>query len=118
MGKRENRMAKIQKHNLHTVEVDREALDRKIKVHRRKVAAFVLGILILIGIAVVVTYIYYQNKTYSDYQILSSVERNDTGASEYAQFQGRLLRYTNDGAVYTDAAGNLIWNQTYEMDQP
>lgn len=118
MGKRENRMAKIQKHNLHTVEVDREALDKKIRVHRRKVAALVLGILILIGIAAAVTYVYYQNKTYSDYDIVSSVERNDTGASEYAQFQGKLLRYTNDGAVYTDTSGNLIWNQTYEMDQP
>lgn len=111
-------MAKIQKHNLHTVEVDREALDKKIKAHRRKVAALVLGILILIGIAVVAAYIYYQNKVYSDYEVLSSVERNDTSASEYAQFQGNLLRYTNDGAVYTDTAGNLIWNQTYEMDQP
>lgn len=111
-------MAKIQKHNLHTVEVDREALDKKIKAHRRKVTALVLGILILIGIAVVAAYIYYQNKVYSDYEVLSSVERNDTSASEYAQFQGNLLRYTNDGAVYTDTAGNLIWNQTYEMDQP
>lgn len=118
MGKRENLMAKIQKHNLHTVEVDHEALDKKIRVHRRKVAAVVLVVLILIGIAAVVTYIYYQNKVYSDYEVISSVERNDTSASEYTEFQGKLLRYTNDGAVYTDASGALIWNQTYEMDHP
>ena len=59
--------------------------------------------------------IYYENKVYDTYDVISSTERLDTSASEFTEFQGKLLKCTNDGAVYTDLAGNLIWNQTYEI---
>lgn len=111
-------MATIQKHNFRTVEVDREDLDKKLRAHRRKVAALVIFVLLLLAAAAIVTYIYYENKIYSTYDVISSTERSDTGASDFTEFQGKLLKCTNDGAVYTDLAGNLIWNQTYEMDHP
>ena len=111
-------MATIQKHNFRTVEVDREDLDRKLKAHRRKVAAVVILVLLLLLAAVIVTYIYYETKIYSTYDVLSSTQRSDTSASDFTEFQGKLLKCTNDGAVYTDLSGNLIWNQTYEMDHP
>ena len=111
-------MATIQKHNFRTVEVDREDLDRKLKAHRRKVAAVVILVLLLLLAAVIVTYIYYENKIYSTYDVVSSTPRSDISASDFTEFQGKLLKCTNDGAVYTDLSGNLIWNQTYEMDHP
>lgn len=117
-GKRENFMETIQKNNLHTLEVDRKDFERKLKVHRRKVAALVIFVLLLLAAAVIVTYIYYANKIYSTYNIISSAERLDTGAAEFMEFQGGLLKCTNDGIVYTDLSGNLIWNHTYEMDRP
>lgn len=111
-------MATTQKHNLRAVEIDREDLNKKLRAHRRKVAVLVLFVLFLLAAAAIVTYIYYENKIYSGYDIISSIERSDTSASEFTEFQGKLLRCTNDGAVYTDLSGNLIWNQTYEMDHP
>ncbi len=111
-------MAKIQKHRLHTVEVDREDLNKKIRQHRRKVFALVLFVLLLLAMAAILTYVCYENKIYSDYEIVTQTERSDASASEYEMFQGKLLKCTNDGAVYTDPDGSLIWNQTYEMDQP
>ena len=111
-------MATIQKHNFRTVEVDREDLDKKLRAHRRKVALLVIFVLLLLTAAAIVTYVYYENKIYETYDMISSTERSDTSASEFTEFQGKLLKCTNDGAVYTDLAGNLIWNQTYEMDRP
>lgn len=111
-------MAKIQKHRLHTVEVDREDLDKKIRQHRRKVFALVTFVLLLLAMAAILTYVYYENRIYDDYEVVTETERTDAGASEYEMFQGKLLKCTNDGAVYTDLDGSLIWNQTYEMDQP
>ena len=111
-------MATIQKHNFHTVEVDRVDFEKKLRAHRRKVAALVIFVLLLLTAAAIVTYIHFENKVYVGYDIISSTERSDTSASEFSEFQGKLLRCTNDGAVYTDLAGNLIWNQTYEMDHP
>lgn len=111
-------MATVQKRNFRTVEVDREDLDKKLRAHRRKVAVLVIFVLLLLAAAAIITYIYYENKVYDTYDVISSTERLDTSASEFTEFQGKLLKCTNDGAVYTDLSGNLIWNQTYEMDQP
>lgn len=111
-------MATVQKRNFRTVEVDREDLDKKLRAHRRKVAVLVSFVLLLLAAAAIITYIYYENKVYDTYDVISSTERLDTSASKFTEFQGKLLKCTNDGAVYTDLSGNLIWNQTYEMDQP
>ena len=111
-------MATIQKHNFRTVEVDRVDFEKKLRAHRRKVAALVILVLLLLTAAAIVTYVYFENKVYTGYDIISSVERSDTSASDFSEFQGKLLKCTNDGAVYTDLSGNLIWNQTYEMDRP
>lgn len=111
-------MATKQKHKFRTVEVDREDLEKKLRAHRRKVTILVIFVLFFLAAAAVVTYIYYENKIYSAYDVITSIDRSDTSASEFTEFQGKLLKCTNDGAVYTDLAGNLIWNQTYEMDGP
>ena len=33
-------------------------------------------------------------------------------------FQDNFLKYSRDGAFYTEYDGDLIWNYTYEMDDP
>lgn len=111
-------MSKIQKNIFRTVEVNREDFDKKLRAHRIKVAVLVIFILLLLVSAAIVTYIYYENKVYDTYDMISSTKRSDTSATDFTEFQGKLLKCTNDGAVYTDLAGNLIWNQTYEMDHP
>lgn len=111
-------MAISQKHNLHTVEVNRENLDKKLKKHRRRVGVLVIFLLALVAAAAVALYIYFENKVYTGYDVVSSMRRADTSAPGFVNFQGNLLKYTNDGALYTDVDGGLIWNQTYEMDEP
>ena len=111
-------MATLKRHPFHTVEVDQDDLDAKIKKHRRKVFVIVASIILLVLIALIAIYIYFEHKTYTSYEVINSIERSDTNASQFETFQGNLLKYTNDGAVYTDLNGNRIWNQTYEMDHP
>lgn len=111
-------MATLKRHPFHTVEVDQDDLDAKIKKHRRKVFVIIASIILLVLIALIAIYIYFEHKTYTSYEVINSIERSDTSASQFETFQGNLLKYTNDGAVYTDLNGNRIWNQTYEMDHP
>ena len=60
-------MAGTQKHNLRTVEVNREDLDKKLKKHRRRVGIFVIFVLALFGAAAVAAYIYFENKVYTEW---------------------------------------------------
>ena len=46
------------------------------------------------------------------------MERSDTAATIFEEFQGNILKYSNDGALYTDTYNERIWNQTYEMAKP
>lgn len=93
-------------------------LKQKIRIHRMKIL-----ILILVAVGVVIglfcaAYVYFERKTYTNYEITEQLERSDTQAAEYEEFQGNVLQYTGDGAVYSDMSGNVLWNQTYEMAAP
>ena len=97
-------------------EVDR--LETKIRKHRLKVVRTIL-ILTVLGLAVAaILYYLYQNKSYDGFQVLESVEREDSAGTRFAEFQGNILKYSNDGAFYIDSQNQLIWNQTYEMQSP
>ncbi len=71
-------------------------------------------VLILLGIGYTVA----ECQQYQSYSIEHTAEQGDAVASYYAEFGENLLRYTRDGAFYTDFDGNLIWNETYEMGEP
>ena len=56
--------------------------------------------------------------SYDDYEEMSSMEMANESETKYTDFRENLLSYSRDGAFYTDYNGNLIWNATYEMDEP
>lgn len=70
-------------------------------------------LLVILGSAVFMTY-----RQYDDFEVISSVQRSDTMATRFDEFQGNILKYNNDGAFYLDTENGLIWNQTYEMSNP
>ena len=63
-------------------------------------------------------FLYFENKVYTEYEVIEQIERRETEAAEYEEFQGNVLQYTQDGAVYSSIAGEVYWNQTYEMETP
>lgn len=103
---------------LKEVEMDLEELKQKVREHKKKQlkrVAIIVGVCLAI---IVVSYVIAQVKTYSKYKTIDSIERSDTSATQFTLFRGKILKYSNDGAIYTDAENNTIWNQTFEMDSP
>lgn len=106
------------KQGFHTVETNMEELENKIRNHRRKVVRR-LAIIIIIGVILLCAgKIYLDLKSYDGYEVISKIERVDSAATRYIEFNQNILRYNNDGAFYADSADNLIWNQAYEMQNP
>ena len=95
-------MAEIRRQPFQTVKVDIEEMDRKIREHRIRMlkrAGIVLGILILLWFLL---YIYHQVRTYDSHEAKVTEDRQDSAANTYLEFQGNILKYSNDGAFYTD----------------
>ena len=112
-------MAGDKKKGFRTVEAaDMEEYKKKIREHRLKIvraAALIAAVLLLVlaGIG-----LYLEFRQYEAFDIRSSAERSDTQGTKFAEFGGNILKYSNDGAFYTDTSNELIWNQTYEMTDP
>lgn len=112
-------MAEQEKRKLKAVPaMDMDEYRRTLRAHRLKIlrrtfAATLVVLTIAAGLG-----LYMALRHYEDFDVNSTVERSDTAASAYEEFAGNILKYTNDGALYTDTDNERIWNQTYEMASP
>ena len=67
---------------------------------------------------VVVAVVLFIFASYDDFEEMSVNDMANETDTKYIDFKENLLSYSRDGAFYTDYNGNLIWNETYEMDNP
>lgn len=101
-----------------TVETDIEELNEKIRKHRRKIIIRVSAIVAILLIIIIAVSVWLNLRTFSSYEIKSTIETGEESASQFYDFNNNILEYSNDGAVYKSADGELIWNQAFEMTTP
>ena len=112
-------MAGKNKRGFHTVEEpDMEEYERKLREHRVKVVRRTIILIVTVLAVSAGLWVFMALRHYENFDVGSSVDRADTEATKFADFGGNILKYSNDGAFYTDTANELIWNQTYEMAKP
>ncbi len=112
-------MAGKNKNGFRTVgEAEAEEYRIKIREHRLKILKRTAIALLILLLAVMGGALFMAFRQYSGYDVLSSVQRSDTMATKFDEFQGNIIKYSNDGAFYLDTENELIWNQTYEMSNP
>lgn len=100
------------------VEQEIEQLEKKIRSHRLKILKIIVLIIILALIVAGCLYYIYETRSYSDYQVLESAERQDSIGTQFAEFNGNIIKYSNDGASCINNKNQIIWSQTYEMQSP
>ena len=97
---------------------DKMEYQRQIQEHRMNVLKRIIVATVTILLLVGGTALYMSLRLYTDYDLRASAERADTKATQFKEFQSNILKYSNDGASYTDHNNEMIWNQTYEMSNP
>lgn len=112
-------MAESGKKGFRTVtETDEEDFEQKLRKHRKKIVGRTIFIILVLGVTVTGSWLYLSLRHYTEYDIISTVEREDSAATKYAEFQGNLLKYSNDGATYADLSNERIWTQAFELSNP
>ena len=112
-------MTEAEKRGFRTVEqADMEEYKQKLRKHRLKILRIVIIAAVILCALLAGVSLYLSLRRYESYDIRATVERLDTPATRFEKFQGNILKYSNDGAFYTDHNNEMIWNQTYEMSYP
>lgn len=112
-------MADTKKKGFHMVSgQDKRNLEKQLREHRLAVLKRTVIVAVVVLLLLGGTVLYMSLRRYTDYDVRASAERADTAATQFEEFCGNILKYSNDGAFYTDHNNERIWNQTYEMSNP
>ena len=65
-----------------------------------------------------ILYTNFQNKEYLTFEVSWEKEIAEGGASVYTAYGSNVLKYNQDGASYINSAGEVVWNEAYEMRAP
>ena len=86
---------------------------------RKKILLWVIVIAIIffgIGGLLVFSY-FYNNRCYTNYQVVSETPRSDSNNVTYQYFQKNLLKFSQSGISLIDTKGKTLWNGGFEMKQ-
>lgn len=95
-----------------------QSYQTKIRKHKLSAVYRVLLVLLIVGAIVAVLRIQYQNRVYNEYTVTASTPRQEVSNTTDVRLGSSVLTYSKDGAHCTDAKGKVVWNQTYEMQNP
>ena len=87
----------------------------KIRKYRRRYVYRILSVMICLAILAAIIYVQYKNHVYTDYDIVSTIEKKSVIGTTNEVLGENILTYSHDGAQCTDSSGQALWNQTYEM---
>ena len=107
--------------NFHVVRGKSEAeadLAKKIRKHRFQ--SLLRGLLVLAAVAgvAVILITSYKNQVFSGYVMTQQAEFMVIDNVSCVENNGNIIRYSKDGISNTDAKGEVVWNLTYEMQDP
>ena len=99
-------------------EGDMKEYKQKLIRHRAGLGTrFFVVLAVSLGVCLAI-YFYQRNRSYTDYEVCVTVERSDTVNTQYAEYNGKLLKYSRDGISCVDAQNKAVWSQTYTMQTP
>ncbi len=110
-------MAQI--HNYHKPKRPRNQsqIDYRDKIRRHRLSGFLIISLVVLIVAILATLVVvqYNNHIYTSYDVVSTMDRQAVQGATDVRLGNTVLTYSKDGAHCTDTKGNLLWNQTYEI---
>lgn len=95
-------------------------INYKERIRSHKLTIFYRGVLgVALAVAVVaMIMISWKNREYNESVIVNSIPLTRVEGSTYLPLGNYILTYSKDGANCMDSKGEVLWNQTYEMQSP
>ena len=91
---------------------------QKIRQHRLSIFYRVSLVILLTVTLIILGVVQMKNRVFEGYQVISSVSRESISGTTSLNYNGNILTYSKDGANCSNVKGDVLWNQTYEMQSP
>lgn len=77
-------------------------------------------ILAIIAIIIIVAsfFLFMIFRTYDKFEVEDVIKVKNASSYHFLNFNGNLLKYGNNGAILKDFSGKIIWNESFEMNNP
>lgn len=110
--------AKLEKEQAAAAGRRKEDYQTKLSRHKREAMKKTLttGGIILLAIIGVVFYV--EKRSYHNYKILQISEQEDIISTKYEEMDGKILRYSPEGASLVNSKMETLWSTLYEMQDP
>lgn len=93
-------------------------ITRQIVKHRMGVAIRYIVAIVAVVLLIALLIMQYKNQIYTGISITHATDKQSLEANSYLNNDGSVITYSKDGISTTDASGNVLWNMTYEMQNP
>lgn len=111
-------MAEIREFHTPEVAVKKKNFTFEIIKHRLGTAIRIL-IAVLVVFAVVFIFLkQYKSQAYTGIKVSSRGAKESLSDNSYLASRGRIITYSKDGISSSDGTGKVLWNMTYEMQNP
>lgn len=100
------------------IDLDMSQYNKNLFRHRMKYVGIAVLVLALLAVCLWGVRLSRQNRVYNTYEVLNSFERSDTMTTQYTEFLRYVVKYGKDGISCVDSNNRLVWNQTYNMQNP
>lgn len=95
-----------------------ETFQDKLRKHRLSYFYRIALCVLVCGAIIAILVVQYKNKTYTDYSEVSTVSLDVSARATELRLGQSILTYSKDGARCIDGSGEVVWDQTYEMQSP
>lgn len=100
--------------NKETEKKSEDYRDKILKYKLKNVYRFILLLVVVLAILALV-YVQYKNHVYTDYTIVSTTPREKGGSAVTIRLDDSILSYSKDGSNCMNQKGEVVWNQTFQM---
>lgn len=97
---------------------DKRSAENMLARHRQIKRNTVIFLVIIIGIIFACSYFQWKNTVYTYYEVIQQSDWERSQEAKCMRLGNMLFAYSKDGMSCTDIKGNMVWNQTYEMQNP
>ncbi len=98
-------------------EIDMRAEEKSIKNKRLFLLISLASVVVAVGIFVLLIN-GFVNRRFQSYEVVRSIQRQDTNTEQYVSFDGRLIKYSKDGISEINLSKEILWTGSYDMNNP